>query len=148
MKSDRTLTTTTRTSIPEQLIEVETPIQHVWIDPVGGDIAGLQLPRYAVSLEQPDVPLILLDRSDDSTYLAQSGLLGRDGPDARNEGRPRFQADRYSFVVREGQRPLDVARQYEQDGVSIRKIYRFHPDEYLIDVIYECLLYTSPSPRD
>ena len=137
VKSDRTVTTTTRTSIPEQLIEVETPIQHVWIDPFGGDIAGLQLPQYAVSLEQPDVPLILLDRSDDSTYLAQSGLLGRDGPDARNEGRPRFQADRYSYVVREGQRPLDVALHYEQDGVSIRKIYRFHPDEYLIDVIYE-----------
>ena len=97
----------------------------------------MQLPQYAVSLDQPDVPLKLLDRSDDSTYLAQSGLLGRDGPDARSEGRPRYQADRYSYVVREGQRPMDVALHYEQDGVSIRKIYRFRPDEYLIDVVYE-----------
>ncbi|MEC9285345.1 MAG: membrane protein insertase YidC, partial [Pseudomonadota bacterium] len=106
VRSDRSVTTTATTSIPEQLIHVVTPLQHVWIDPVGGDIAGLQLPKFAVSLEQPDVPLKLLDRSEDSTYVAQSGLLGRDGPDGRNEGRPKFRTDRYSYVLREGQRPI------------------------------------------
>ncbi|MEC8833468.1 MAG: membrane protein insertase YidC [Pseudomonadota bacterium] len=137
VRSDRSVTTTATTSIPERLIHVVTPLQHVWIDPVGGDIAGLQLPKFAVSLEQPDVPLKLLDRSEDSTYVAQSGLLGRDGPDGRNEGRPKFRADRYSYVLREGQRPIEVVLHHDQGGVSIRKIYRFRPDEYLIDVVYE-----------
>ncbi|MEC8867547.1 MAG: membrane protein insertase YidC [Pseudomonadota bacterium] len=137
VRSDRSVTTTATTSIPEQLIHVVTPLQHVWIDPVGGDIAGLQLPKFAVSLEQPDVPLKLLDRSEDSTYVAQSGLLGRDGPDGRNEGRPKFRTDRYSYVLREGQRPIEVVLHHDQGGVSIRKIYRFRPDEYLIDVVYE-----------
>jgi YidC/Oxa1 family membrane protein insertase len=98
---------------------------------------GLQLPKYAVSLEQPDVPLKLLDRSEDSTYVAQSGLLVRDGPNGRNEGRREFRTDRDSYRVREGQRPVEVVLHYDQDGVSIRKIYRFRPDEYLIDVVYE-----------
>ena len=137
VRSDRSVTTTATTSIPERLIHVVTPLQHVWIDPVGGDIAGLQLPKFAVSLEQPDVPLKLLDRSEDSTYVAQSGLLGRDGPDGRNEGRPKFRPDRYSYVLREGQRPIEVVLHHDQGGVSIRKIYRFRPDEYLIDVVYE-----------
>ena len=137
VRSDRSVTTTATTSIPERLIHVVTPLQHVWIDPVGGDIAGLQLPKFAVSLEQPDVPLKLLDRSEDSTYVAQSGLLGRDGPDGRNEGRPKFRTDRYSYVLREGQRPIEVVLHHDQGGVSIRKIYRFRPDEYLIDVVYE-----------
>ena len=137
VRSDRSVTTTATTSIPERLIHVVTPLQHVWIDPVGGDIAGLQLPKFAVSLEQPDVPLKLLDRSEDSTYVAQSGLLGRDGPDGRNEGRPKFRTDRYSYVLREGQRPIEVVLHHDQGGVSIRKIYRFRPDEYLIEVVYE-----------
>ena len=137
VRSDRPVTTTATTSIPERLIHVVTPLQHVWIDPVGGDIAGLQLPKFAVSLEQPDVPLKLLDRSEDSTYVAQSGLLGRDGPDGRNEGRPKFRTDRYSYVLREGQRPIEVVLHHDQGGVSIRKIYRFRPDEYLIEVVYE-----------
>ena len=137
VRRDRSETTIVTSSIAEQLIHVVTPIQHVWIDPVGGDIVGLHLPKYAVSLEQPDVPLKLLDRSEGSTYVAQSGLLVRDGPDGRNEGRRKFQADRYSYVVREGRRPIEVVLHYDQDGVSIRKIFRFRPDEYLIDVVYE-----------
>jgi len=137
VRRDRSETTSVTSSIAEQLVHVVTPLQHVWIDPVGGDIVGLQLPKYAVSLEQPDVPLKLLDRSEDSTYVAQSGLLVRDGPNGRNEGRREFRTDRYSYRVREGQRPVEVVLHYDQDGVSIRKIYRFRPDEYLIDVVYE-----------
>ncbi len=134
---DRSAATAAAALITERLIHVETPLQHVWIDPVGGDIAGLQLPKYAVSLEQPEVPLTLLDRSVESTYVAQSGLLGRDGPDGRNEARPKFRTDRYSYVLREGQRPMEVVLHYEQGETTIRKIYRFHPDEYLIDLVYE-----------
>ena len=134
---DRSAPTAAAALIAERLIHVETPLQHVWIDPVGGDIAGLQLPKYGVSLEQPEVPLTLLDRSMESTYVAQSGLLGRDGPDGRNEGRPKFRTDRYSYVLREGQRPMEVVLHYEQGETTIRKIYRFRPDEYLIDLVYE-----------
>ena len=134
---DRPAATAAAALITERLIHVETPLQHVWIDPVGGDIAGLQLPKYAVSLEQPEVPLTLLDRSVESTYVAQSGLLGRDGPDGRNEVRPKFRTDRYSYVLREGQRPMEVVLHYEQGETTIRKIYRFRPDEYLIDLVYE-----------
>ena len=40
---DRSAAPTAAALITEQLIHIETPLQHVWIDPVGGDIAGLQL---------------------------------------------------------------------------------------------------------
>ena len=38
---DRPAATAAAALITERLIHVETPLQHVWIDPVGGDIAGL-----------------------------------------------------------------------------------------------------------
>jgi len=44
---DRSAPTAAAALIAERLIHVETPLQHVWIDPVGGDIAGLQLPKLA-----------------------------------------------------------------------------------------------------
>ena len=65
---------------PAQLVHVRTPALEVWIDRVGGDIVGLQLPGYPQEIDS-DVPIRLLDRRQDHIYIAQSGLTGRDGLD-------------------------------------------------------------------
>ncbi|MCY3819466.1 MAG: membrane protein insertase YidC [Gammaproteobacteria bacterium] len=117
-----------------RLIEVSTPTMTAWIDPVGGDIVGVRLPRYPVSLDQPDAPFVLLDRRVGHTYIAQSGLAGPDGIDSRS-GRPHYIASRRSYRVEDT--PEEVVLRHEEDGLIVEKRFRFDPESYLVDVAYE-----------
>ena len=64
-------------TVSRSLIKVTTPLYHVWIDPVGGDIVGAKLIEFPVSLKEPDLPMTMLDRRVGRTYIAQSGLMGK-----------------------------------------------------------------------
>ena len=122
------------------LIEVSTPTMTVWIDPRGGDIVGVHLPQYPVSLEQPDTPFVLLDRRAGHTYVAQSGLVGRDGIDARGE-RPLYVADVRSHRIDTD--PQDVVLRFADAGVSVEKRFRFDPADYYVGVEYRVRNQTS-----
>ena len=117
-----------------RLIEVATPTMTAWIDPLGGDIVGVHLPQYPVSLDQPDIPFVLLDRRLDHTYIAQSGLAGPDGIDSRS-GRPRYNSALKSYRI-EGQ-PEDVVLWHEEDGIYVEKRFRFDPATYYVELEYE-----------
>ena len=64
------------------IIHVDTDVFKLRINPVGGDIVHVGLKDYPVSLDQPDIPFTLLDSNPSHTYVAQSGLIGPNGPDA------------------------------------------------------------------
>ena len=122
------------------LVEVSTPTMTVWIDPRGGDIVGVHLPQYPVSLDLPDTPFVLLDRRPGHTYVAQSGLVGRDGLDARGE-RPLYAADARSYrIVDEAQ---DVVLRFADDDVSVEKRFRFDPADYYVGLEYRMHNQTS-----
>ena len=113
------------------LVSVKTPLMHVWIDRKGGDIVRVRLPEHPVSLKDPDVPLTLLERSRNHVYIAQSGLLGRDGPDA-NGSRPVYNAPRDEWELNEGN--LIVKLWFEQDELRVEKHFHFTADSNLIEV--------------
>ena len=115
------------------LIEVSTPTMTVWIDPRGGDLVGVHLPRYPVSLDQPDTPFVLLDRRAGHTYVAQSGLVGRDGPDARGE-RPLYAPDARSYRIEDVAE--DVVLRFQDADVSVEKRFRFDPEDYYVQLEY------------
>ena len=115
------------------LIEVSTPTMTVWIDPRGGDLVGVHLPRYPVSLDQPDTPFVLLDRRAGHTYVAQSGLVGRDGPDARGE-RPLYAPDARSYRIEDVAE--DVVLRFQDEDVSVEKRFRFDPEDYYVQLEY------------
>ena len=56
-----------------RLVKVETAVLEVWVDLLGGDIARVQLPTYPISLDQPDLPFLLMDRSA-GPRISRSGL--------------------------------------------------------------------------
>ena len=116
-----------------RLIEVATPTMTAWIDPLGGDIVGVHLPQYPISLEQPDRPFVLLDRRSDHTYIAQSGLAGPDGIDSRS-GRPHYTSTLRSYRVE--QEPRQVVLRHEEDGLTVEKRFRFDPASYLVELEY------------
>ena len=116
-----------------QLVRVRTPTQEVWIDRLGGDIVGLDLPGYSQAITV-DKPVQLLDRRSDHVYVAQSGLTGRDGLD-RSGARPLYTTTRSDYGLESGE--LEVALRHERDGAIYWKRFRFDAKEYLIEVEHE-----------
>lgn len=118
-----------------RLVRVSTSSQEVWIDLRGGDIRRVLLPRYPLALDQPEVPIELLDVGNGRLYMAQSGLIGPDGLDSGSE-RPLFTAAQSRYQAAEGE-AVSVVLQAEHQGVKVRKVFDFRGGDYLIDVRYE-----------
>jgi YidC/Oxa1 family membrane protein insertase len=129
--------TTEAASTPSQsrLVKIETSVQNLWIDRLGGDIVRVQLPEYPVSIDSPDVPYLLLESSGDHTYVAQSGLMGKDGLDATG-ARPLYSASAASLRVSKGETGRLVLTA-ERDGKKVQKTFTFSGDSYLVGVTHE-----------
>jgi YidC/Oxa1 family membrane protein insertase len=119
--------------LADRLVRVTTDTIDVWIDRLGGDIVRVELPRYPVSIEKPNDPFLLLDRRADHVYIAQSGLVGRDGPDGSGT-RPLYDAAHNEFDFRGGG---ELRLRTVENAVEIDKIFKFSADEYVVEVDYE-----------
>lgn len=116
------------------LIEVETDVLQVMLDPLGGDIVRVALKAYPVSIDQPNVPIELLRQDGIHTYIAQSGLIGANGPDSAAGGRPLYTSAQSHYVM-EGDH-LVVDLQYRQDtGALITKSFHFARGRYDVGVV-------------
>ena len=121
-------------TVPDRLVRVSTPTQDVWIDRQGGDVLRVRLPKYPVTLDQPDRPFNLLDVGNGRVYMAQSGLIGPDGLDSGTD-RPLFDAGADRYEVEPGE-TFDLVLVANHHGVGVEKVFTFHGDDYLIDVVY------------
>src|SRR5690606_4938441 len=78
----------------------------------------------------------LLNRSQESLYISQSGLTGPNGTD-RPGYRPLYKAEKTSYVMMENQHELVVDLKLpDENGVSVTKRFMFTRGEYLMDVSY------------
>lgn len=116
-------------------ISVKTDSLDVIINPLGGDIVQLALPRHFLKLDTPDQAFVLLDNRNSHTYLAQSGLIGQNGTDTA-QGRPLFTSEQSSYQLAEGQNQLQVDLVTQQGEVKITKRFTFTRGDYLIHVEY------------
>lgn len=128
-----------------RLVKVTTPVLEVWIDKLGGDLVRVQLPQFPLTLERPDVAYHLLDNSRGRTYVAQSGLIGRDGID-KGSSRPLYSTSRSEYSLSEGDPELQVALEVVEDGLKVSKRFTFRPDDYLVDLTYE-IENTTDAPK-
>ncbi len=120
----------------EDLIHVRTDVLNVRINPVGGDIVHVSLPEYPTELEQPDQPFVLLDQTSLRSYVAQTGLVGRDGIDSG--GRPEYTSTSTEYELGPEGRQIQVDLQHtDEQGVTVTKTFTFTRGDYLIDVAYE-----------
>lgn len=119
----------------QNLISVKTDSLNVIINPLGGDIVEVALPRHYAKLDTPDQPYVLLDNRDNHTYVAQSGLIGVNGTDTA-QGRPLFTSAQQQYQLTEGNNELQVDLLLQQGEVKITKRYTFTRGEYLIKVEY------------
>lgn len=120
------------TVTPGKLIEVTTDTLRVAINPVGGDLVKAALLNYKKELGQPDSFVILEDNTE-RTYITQSGLIGKNGPDASTEGRPVYQSEQTSYTLTDSEDTLDVNLYYtDAKGVKYTKTFRFTKGKYRI----------------
>ena len=118
----------------EQRIEVNTDVLALEIDPLGGDIVRVALPEYPRHADTPDQPFVLLQNDAGRTYVAQSGLVGKNGTDTA-EGRPTWQAGQDRYRLQDGEKELNVDLTLSQSGgVEIIKRYTFERGSYLVRV--------------
>ncbi|TVQ69657.1 MAG: membrane protein insertase YidC [Oceanospirillales bacterium] len=116
-------------------VRVRTDVLDVIIDTRGGDIVHAALTQHKARLGSEE-PFVLLEQNAFRTYVAQSGLVGRDGPDASPDGRPVFQASSTEYVL-DDQDNLIVDLTYTtQAGVEITKRYRFERGSYRVGMDY------------
>ncbi|MBK8187884.1 MAG: membrane protein insertase YidC [Cellvibrio sp.] len=121
--------------IAPNLINVKTDSLLVTIDPYGGDIISVSLPEHYASLENPDKPFKLLERTENHFYVAQSGLVGINGTDTA-ESRPTFSFDSTQYELSENENNLVVDLVLHQNDVKIIKRFTFTRGEYAINVEY------------
>ncbi|MGF6152722.1 membrane protein insertase YidC [Pseudomonas fluorescens] len=120
----------------KDLIHVKTDVLELAIDPQGGDIAQLMLPLYPRRQDHPEIPFQLFDNGGERTYLAQSGLTGTNGPDARATGRPVYSTEQKTYQLADGQNQLNVDLKFSDAGVNYIKRFSFTRGLYDLKVTY------------
>jgi len=119
-----------------QRIEVTTDLVHAVIDTQGGDLRVLELLKHPVSVDKPKVPYRLLDDQGKQEFVAQSGLIAREG--ALPNHKTRYRADSSRYQLTEGLDSLNVRLHWDgPDGLRVTKTYVFHRNDYTIDLSYE-----------
>ncbi len=126
-----------------RLIEVQTDVLNLKLDLNGGSIVYADLPKYPVAADQPDVPFVLLDHSDQLFYVSQNGLISAEG-DAPSH-KTRFQTEKESYRLGDAE-TLTVALHWQGDGLAVTKRYRFERGSYVIHS-EQVVRNTSNQPR-
>ncbi|WP_044470211.1 membrane protein insertase YidC [Mannheimia massilioguelmaensis] len=118
-----------------QIISVKNDVVSLKIDTLGGDVVESSLSNYAAELHSQE-RFVLLQNKPDAVYVAQSGLIGKDGIDT-TASRAAYQVEGSDFALAEGQDELRVPLTLEKNGVTYRKIFVVKRGSYDIEVNYE-----------
>ncbi|MDV8157436.1 membrane protein insertase YidC [Acinetobacter bereziniae] len=130
----------------QQLISVQTDLYHLWISPKGGDIVRIELLNHDKSKDS-DQPFVMLESDAKRTYVAQSGLIGLNGPDSKPD-RPSYAFEKSAYTLADAKTEQDKEGKSSQvltvpmvfktaDGVEIIKTFSFKQGQYPIDVSYQ-----------
>lgn len=134
------------------IITVKTDVMALEIDTEGGTLRNLDLLQYPhekensvvqkayglIGLEAPKKnldPIRLFDASQESLYLAQSGLVSNGGSLASPDHHAQFTAASNAYVLQEGQDQLAVPLTWvNPDGLKVTKVFTFKRGQYAIQV--------------
>lgn len=135
--AEQTPATTTASA---RTITVSTDVFNLSIDSRGGDIVALTLPDFELEKGKAE-PYPLMRRLPGFEYVAQSGLIGRDGPDDSRNPRPVYSTAQTSYSMPEGATELVVPLTLSHNGLQVEKRFIFTAGQY--DVRVEYLLHNQ-----
>ncbi|SUT99558.1 putative inner membrane protein translocase component YidC [Actinobacillus lignieresii] len=123
-------------------VTLESDVLRLTIDTLGGDVIASDLLAHNAELNS-ETPFKLL-QTGATTYVAQSGLVGKNGIDT-NAGRPQYQVAQDTFVLAEGQNEMSVPMTFEKDGVLYTKTFVLKRGSYDVAVNFNVKNQTSAS---
>ncbi len=119
--------------LPNNLINVNTPLFQVKIDPAGGNIVYTVLHQYKAEMGS-SAPFMLLNEDPNSLYyVVDSGLV------AGNASLPQhmvFQSAQTSYALNTNDQVLNVNLTWAGSGLTVVKTYTFFPNNYTVNVNY------------
>jgi YidC/Oxa1 family membrane protein insertase len=119
-------------AVTDKIISVTTDALVLSIDTKGGDIISANLPDFPVTQGSTE-SYSLLRPSGEHIFVAQSGLVGRDGTDSKT--RPIYSAEKESYTL-DGN-SLTVPLSYTTpDGMTVTKSFTFTQGSHQINVNY------------
>jgi YidC/Oxa1 family membrane protein insertase len=122
-------------AVKSRLINIKTDVLDVLVDTTGGDIIQVALPQYKATIDADDA-FVLLEQTANRTYVAQSGLVGANGPDAATTGRPVYSVEGSEFDLGAAD-TLNVDLSFtDAAGVKVTKRYSFTKGSYQIGLEY------------
>jgi YidC/Oxa1 family membrane protein insertase len=122
-----------------KIISVITDTLILSIDTKGGDVVSANLAKFPLE-ENSEETYSLLKPSGDKLFIAQSGLIGRDGTDSK--GRPTYTVAKDSYVL-EGETLTVPLTLLTPGGLEVTKNFIFTRDSHKIDVTYNIRNNTS-----
>ncbi len=134
--NQRLINSTTRGG---KIISVVTDTLILSIDTKGGDVVSANLAKFPLE-EDSDELYSLLKPSGDKLFIAQSGLIGRDGTDSK--GRPTYTVVKDSYVL-EGASLTVPLTLVTPGGLEVTKSFIFNRGSHKIDVTYDIKNNTS-----
>ncbi len=118
------------------VVTVKTDVLHVTLNRNGGDIVEITLPEYRRQIDVDNDPFVLLENNDSRTFVAKSGLVGRNGIDSTS--RAVYQTTTNAYELADSTNSLVVEMKHTDPlGVQITKRFTFERSSYLIDIDYE-----------
>jgi len=119
----------------EEYIAVKTDLYQINIGKKGGGVDKLELLKFPVALETPNIPTLLLNNTSPLFYVAQGGLLSENGGPTHEAT---FTTSSDNYVLGEGESSLIVPLVWEsEEGLKVTKTYEFNRNSYLVNVKYE-----------
>ncbi|KXI30029.1 membrane protein insertase YidC [Paraglaciecola hydrolytica] len=120
------------TNANSKIISVVTDTLILSIDTRGGDIVSANLADFPLTQGSSET-YSLLRPSGEHLFIAQSGLVGRDGIDSKS--RAIYSAEKENYVL-EGE-TLSVPLTYtNEDGLTVTKNFTFTRDSHQVDVSF------------
>lgn len=117
----------------ESVIAV-TDVFRVEFDARGAGVRRVELPRFPVSLDTPDVPFVLLDGAGPDQYVVQGGLLSRQAAPTHEAS---FRSPQREYVMDPARQSLVVPFVWQESGIEVTKRFTFERGSYLVSVSYE-----------
>ncbi len=116
-------------------IQVTTDLLRAEIDTAGGDLRLLALRKYPLKLDEAQNSVHLLNDAPPDLFVAQSGLIGREGVWPNHKTPYRAAVTQHQLA--DGQDTLAATLEWSgAEGVRVTKTYTFRRNDYLIDVTY------------
>ncbi|MDP1634461.1 MAG: membrane protein insertase YidC [Gallionellaceae bacterium] len=114
-------------------ITVTTDTFRAEINTAGGNLQHIDLLQHKGSADQTK-PLSMFQQGEGGTYLAQSGLLGKDLPTHNGD----FTTTGETFELAEGKDTVEVRLSAVATGTAkVSKTYVFRRGSYLVDIVFE-----------